>query len=170
MISVQEVRIRPGKGKGKSDGWFPQPHTHNIRRVCTKDPETKLPMHSLCPTREWEREWYVVTTLNIISGKGLLLFPFGATPPRTAQAEEVFEAEPIRALNRGHGIKTCLLCGYLGRRVGFLTAIKPFHFRMMFDHALVSSQFVSLYGRLVAIFVTILWCGFFCLDTCLRLH
>ena len=23
MISVQEVRIRPGKEKGKSDGWFP---------------------------------------------------------------------------------------------------------------------------------------------------
>ena len=41
---------------------------------------------------------------------------------------------------------------------------------MMFDHALVSSQLVSLYGRLVAIFVTILWCGFFYLDTCLRLH
>ena len=29
MISVQKVRIRPGKGKGKSDGWFPQPLTHN---------------------------------------------------------------------------------------------------------------------------------------------
>ena len=24
MISVQKVKIRPGKGKGKSDGWFPQ--------------------------------------------------------------------------------------------------------------------------------------------------
>ena len=23
MISVQKVRIRPGKAKGKSDGWFP---------------------------------------------------------------------------------------------------------------------------------------------------
>ena len=32
MISVQKVRIRPGKGKGKSDGWFPQPLTHNTRR------------------------------------------------------------------------------------------------------------------------------------------
>ena len=29
MISVQKGRIRPGKGKGKSDGWFPQPLTHN---------------------------------------------------------------------------------------------------------------------------------------------
>ena len=56
MISVQKVRIQPGKGKGKSDGWFLQPLTHNTRRVCTDDPETKLPMHSLCPTREWERE------------------------------------------------------------------------------------------------------------------
>ena len=55
MISVQKVRIRPGKGKGQSDGWFPQPLTHNTRRVCTDDPENKLPMHSLCPTREWER-------------------------------------------------------------------------------------------------------------------
>ena len=67
MISVQKVRIRPGKGKGKSDGWFPQPLTHNTRRVCTDDPENKLPMHPLCPTREWEREWYGVTTPNIIS-------------------------------------------------------------------------------------------------------
>ena len=41
---------------------------------------------------------------------------------------------------------------------------------MMFDHAMVSSQFVSLYGRLVAFFVTILWCGFYYLDTCQRLH
>ena len=49
-ISVQKVRIRPGKGKGKSDGWFPQPLTHNTRRVCTDDPENKLPMHSFCPT------------------------------------------------------------------------------------------------------------------------
>ena len=37
MISAQKVRIRPGKGKGKSDGWFPQPFTHNSRRVCTDD-------------------------------------------------------------------------------------------------------------------------------------
>ena len=70
MISVQKVRIRPGNGKGKSDGWFPQPLTHNTRRVCIDDPETKLPMHSLCPTREWEREWYWVTTFNIVSGQG----------------------------------------------------------------------------------------------------
>ena len=28
MISVQKVRVRPGKGKGKSDGWFPQPGPH----------------------------------------------------------------------------------------------------------------------------------------------
>ena len=35
MISVHKVRIRPGKGKGQSDGWFPQPLTHNTRRVCT---------------------------------------------------------------------------------------------------------------------------------------
>ena len=49
MISVQKVRIRPVKGKGKSDGWFPQPLTHNTRRVCTDDPENKLPMHLPLP-------------------------------------------------------------------------------------------------------------------------
>ena len=100
MISVQKVRIRPGKGKGKSDGWFPQPLTHNTRRVCTDDPENKLPMHSLCPTREWEREWYGVTTPNIISGQGVILFPFGATPPLIGEAEEVVAAEPLGAFNR----------------------------------------------------------------------
>ena len=88
MISVQKVSIRPGKGKGKSDGWFPQPLTHNTRRVCTDDPENKLPMHSLCPTREWEREWYGVTTPNIISGQGVILFPFGATPPLIGEAQD----------------------------------------------------------------------------------
>ena len=69
MISVQQVRIKPGKGTGKTDLWFPQPLTHNTRRVRTEDPDTKLPMHSLCPKREWEREWYRVTTPNIISGQ-----------------------------------------------------------------------------------------------------
>ena len=56
MIIVQKVRGRPVKGKGKSDGWFPQPLNGNTRRLCTDNPETKLCMHSLCPTREWERE------------------------------------------------------------------------------------------------------------------
>ena len=97
MISVQKVRIRPGKGKGQSDGWFPQPLTHNTRRVCTDDPENKLPMHSLCPTREWEREWYGVTTPNIVPGQGVILFPFGATPPLIGEAEEVVAAEPVCA-------------------------------------------------------------------------
>ena len=100
MISVHKVRIRPGKGKGRSDGWFPQPLTHNTRRVCTKDPETKLPMHSLCPTREWEREWYGVTTPNIVSGRGVILFPFGATPLLIGEAEEVVAAGPMGAFIR----------------------------------------------------------------------
>ena len=100
MISVQKVRIRPGKGKGKSDGWFPQPLTHNTRRVCTDDPDNKLPMHSLCPTRKCEREWYAVTTPNILSGQGVILFPFGATPPLIEEAEEVVAAEPLGAFNR----------------------------------------------------------------------
>ena len=100
MISVQKVRIRPGKGKGKSDGWFPQPLIHNTRRVCSDDPENKLSMHSLCPTREWEREWYGVTTPNIISGQGVIIFPFGATPPLIGEAEEVVAAEPLGAFNR----------------------------------------------------------------------
>ena len=100
MISVQKVRLRPGKGKGKSDGWFPQPLTHNTRQVCTDDPENKLPMYSLCPTREGEREWYGVTTPNIFSGQGVILFPFGATPPLIGEAEEVVAAEPLGAFNR----------------------------------------------------------------------
>ena len=101
MISAQKVTIRPGKGEGKSDGWFPQPLTHNTRRVCTDDPENKLPMHSLCPTREkWEREWYGVTTPNIISGQGVILFPFGATPPLIGEGGEVVAAEPLGAFNR----------------------------------------------------------------------
>ena len=54
MIIVQKVRIRPGKGKGKWDCLFPKPLTHNTRQVCTDEPETKLPMHCLCPTREVE--------------------------------------------------------------------------------------------------------------------
>ena len=100
MISAQKVRIRPGKGKGKSDGWFPQPLTHNTRRVCIDDPQKKLPMHSLWPTREWEREWYAVGTPNIISGQGVILFPFGATPPLIGEAEEVAAAEPLGTFNR----------------------------------------------------------------------
>ena len=43
MISAEKVRIRPGKGKEKSDSWFPQPLTHNTRRVCTDDPKTSFP-------------------------------------------------------------------------------------------------------------------------------
>ena len=52
------------------DGWFPQPLTHNTRRICIEDPDPKLPIHFLCATREWEREWYGVTTPNIFLGQG----------------------------------------------------------------------------------------------------
>ena len=97
MTTAEKVRIRPGKGKEKSDGWLPQPLTQNTRRVCTDDPKNKLPMPSLCPIREWEREWYVVTTLNIISGQGLTLFPFRAKPLLIREAEEVVAAEPLGA-------------------------------------------------------------------------
>ena len=100
VISVQKVRMKPGKGKGKTDGWFPQPLTHNTRRVCTEDPATNHPMHSLCPTRKWDREWYGVTTPNIVSAQWVILFLFGATPPPIREAEEVVVAEPIRAFNR----------------------------------------------------------------------
>ena len=100
MISTQKVRIRLGKGKGKLDGWFPQPLTHNTRRVRTDAPETKLPMHSLCRTREWKRDWYGVTTPNIFSGLGVILFRFGATPPLLGEAEEVVAAKPLGVFNR----------------------------------------------------------------------
>ena len=56
MISVQKARNRPGKGKGKTDDWFRQPFNHNTRLVYTDNPGTKLPIHSLCDTREGERE------------------------------------------------------------------------------------------------------------------
>ena len=56
MISVQNARIGLGKGKGKTDDWFPQPFSRNTRLVYTNDPETKLPIHSLFDTREGERE------------------------------------------------------------------------------------------------------------------
>ena len=68
LISVQKVRIRPGKGEGKPHGRFPHPLTNITRRVCTEDPETKLIVHSLCATREWECDWYGVTTPTISSG------------------------------------------------------------------------------------------------------
>ena len=57
-------------------------------------------MHSLCSTREWEREWYGVTTANIVSGQGVIFFLFGATPPLIGEAEEVVAAEPLGAFNR----------------------------------------------------------------------
>ena len=100
MISVQKVRIKPGKGKGKTNRWFPQPHTQNKHRVCTEDPATKLSIHSLCASREWERDWYGVTTPNIFSGQVAILFPLGATPPLIRETEEVVEAEPMGAFNR----------------------------------------------------------------------
>ena len=56
-------------------------------------------MHSLCPTREWEREWYGVTTPNIVLGQGVILFPFGATPSLIGEAEEVLAAAPMGAFN-----------------------------------------------------------------------
>ena len=54
-------------------------------------------MHSLCPTKEWER--YGVTTPNAISGQGIL-FPFGAAPPLVGEAKEVVAAKPMAAFNR----------------------------------------------------------------------
>ena len=57
-------------------------------------------MQTPCPTREWEREWYGITTPKILSGQGVILFPFGATPPLIGEAEEVAAAEPLGASNR----------------------------------------------------------------------
>ena len=57
-------------------------------------------MHSPCPTREWARERYGVTSPNMIPGQGVIFFPFGATPPLIGEAEEVAAAEPLRAFKR----------------------------------------------------------------------
>ena len=69
MISVQKVRIRHGKGKGTMDAWFPTPLTHNTCRVCTYDWGSKLPMHSLCPRREWECEGWGSPLPTLFQGK-----------------------------------------------------------------------------------------------------
>ena len=47
-----------------------QPLTHNNRRVYTEDPETKLPMHSLCPTREWDMSGMGSPLPTLFRGKG----------------------------------------------------------------------------------------------------
>ena len=49
MISVHKVRIRPGTGKGKTDGWFPQPLTHTTRRSTLRTPKPRSPCNSLPP-------------------------------------------------------------------------------------------------------------------------
>ena len=112
MIGVQKVRIRPGKGKRKLDGWYPQPLTHNTRRVCTEDPETKLPMHSLCPTREWERDCHAVTTPNIVSGQGLLFFLLGQHSPLLGRPRKWLRQSPWGPLT---GIQM-ILCSLPGTR------------------------------------------------------
>ena len=38
---------------------------------------------------------------NVTSGQGLILFPFGATPPLIGEAEQGVMAEPIGAFNGG---------------------------------------------------------------------
>ena len=57
-------------------------------------------MHSLCPTRKWERGLYGVTTPKIFSEHAVILFPFGATPPLIGEGEEVVAAKPLGAFNR----------------------------------------------------------------------
>ena len=78
-------------------GWFPQPLNYNTRQVCTEEAQTKLPIHSICAAREWEHEWYAVANPNVVSGQGMILFPFGATPPLIGEAEEVLGAKPMGA-------------------------------------------------------------------------
>ena len=50
MISVQKVRIQPGKGQGKWDGLFPQPLTHNTPKGLHRQPRNQAP-HA-CTFRE----------------------------------------------------------------------------------------------------------------------
>ena len=58
-----------------------KPPDANGQRVCTKEPEIKVHIHSLCATRKWEREWYGVATPNIFSGHGVILFTLGTNQP-----------------------------------------------------------------------------------------
>ena len=107
MFSVHKVRVRTGKGKGKTDGGFRNPLTYNTRRLYTEDPETKLPVQSLCPTREWVREWWGVTTPNIVSGKGVALFLFGQGLPYLRRQRNWLRRSPWGPLigsngSRGH--------------------------------------------------------------------
>ena len=44
-----------------------------------------------------------VSTPNISSGQGVILFPFGATPHLIGEAEEVVEGQPMGAFNRDPG-------------------------------------------------------------------
>ena len=68
----------------------PNPSPTTLAGSALTTPKKKFLMHSFL-----EREWYAVTTPNIISGRGVILFPFGATPPLIGEAEEVVAAEPL---------------------------------------------------------------------------
>ena len=80
MISVQKVRIRLGKGKGKSIGWFTQPLTHNTRRIFTEDPENKP---SCTPFAQGSGSVSGMGSPlpTLFRGRGLFFFLLGQHPP-----------------------------------------------------------------------------------------
>ena len=49
VISVQKVRIRPGKGKGKSDGWFPNPLPTTPAASALRAPKPSPPCTPFAP-------------------------------------------------------------------------------------------------------------------------
>ena len=66
MISVQKVRMKPAKEKGKTDGWFPQPVApnghflaapHQLAPRCVEAFERGADCVGLCALRLSQHDW-----------------------------------------------------------------------------------------------------------------
>ena len=93
-ISVQKVRIQPGKGKGKTDGWFPQPLTHNTRRVCTADPETKIPCTPFAPKGSGSVSGMGSPLPTLFRGSGSFVFLLGQHLPLLGRPRKWLRQSP----------------------------------------------------------------------------
>ena len=102
MISVQKVRIGHGKGKRKSDGWSPHPSPTTPAGSALTTPKPSSPCTPFAPQRNGSVSIGMGSALPTLvnSGQGVILFPFGATPPLIGEAEEMVPAKPMGAFNR----------------------------------------------------------------------